>query len=174
VYTTIDDPLGVGAQGGTQPSQINDLGQIVGGYFDAAGLSHSYLQIGNQFNTVVVPGAVLGDFANGINDPGQIVGDYIDSTGLEHGFLAIPAADAPVGANGAFARANGSSPTSKSAGVDTANSLVVSTGSVTADSNALRSNVTHTPRGADWGSGAPAAKLGAFTFDFVVNFGFES
>ena len=85
-----DDPLGVGAQGGTQPSQINDSGQIVGGYFDATGLGHGYLQIGNQYTKVDDPAGVQGNFANGINDAGQIVGDYVDATGLEHGYLATP------------------------------------------------------------------------------------
>jgi hypothetical protein len=176
-FSTIDDLLGVGAQGGTQPSQINDLGQIVGGYFDAAGLPHGYIQMGNQFTTVDDPAGNSpgqGTFANGINDLGQIVGDYIDSTGLEHGFLAIPADDAPAGASGAVAMANGSSPTSKSAWVDIGNSLVGSTVSVTADSNSLRSNVTHTLSHAGRVNGAPAAELGAFTFDFVVAFAFES
>jgi hypothetical protein len=62
----------------------------VGEYFDATGLAHGYLQIGNQFTTVDDPAAVQGDFVNGNNDPGQLVGGYIDAAGLEHGFLATP------------------------------------------------------------------------------------
>src|SRR5262249_34829678 len=136
-----------------------------------------YIQIGNQFTTVDDPAGNppgQGTFVNGINDLGQLVGVYLDATGLNHGFLAIPAADAPAGPSVAVVRAARSSTTTQSAGVDTATSLVATTGAETADSNALRSNVTHTLRDAGRANGAPAAELGAFTFDFVVNFAFES
>jgi hypothetical protein len=93
VYTTIDDPLGVTAQGGTQPSQINDSGQIVGAYFDATGLVHGYVQVGNRYTTVDDPAAAQGDFVNGNNDLGQLVGGYNGATGLEHAFLATPGPD---------------------------------------------------------------------------------
>jgi probable HAF family extracellular repeat protein len=40
VYTTLDDPLGVG---GTGLYGVNDLGQIVGVYFDASGTAYAFL-----------------------------------------------------------------------------------------------------------------------------------
>jgi probable HAF family extracellular repeat protein len=72
-FTTIDYP----AKG------INDSGQIVGYFGDAAGL-HGFLYSGGSFTTIDVPGAVQ-TIANGINDSGQIVGSFSDAAG--HGFL---------------------------------------------------------------------------------------
>jgi probable HAF family extracellular repeat protein len=40
VFTTVDDPLGVG---GTQIFGINDAGQLVGQYFDASGNGFGFL-----------------------------------------------------------------------------------------------------------------------------------
>jgi hypothetical protein len=78
-FTTIDVP---GANF-TQPKGINNAGQIVGEFSDAAG-AHGFLKAGATFTTIDVPGA---DFtlASGINNAGQIVGEFLDS-GI-HGFL---------------------------------------------------------------------------------------
>jgi probable HAF family extracellular repeat protein len=56
-YTTLDDPLASGAQGGTSAYGINDKGQIVGGYVDSSGGSHGFLYSnGNgHYTTTSIP-----------------------------------------------------------------------------------------------------------------------
>jgi probable HAF family extracellular repeat protein len=66
-------------------SGINNSGQIVGGYDDASGYAHGFLDTGGFFTTINVPGAST-TYAYGINDSGQIVGGYDDA----YGFLATP------------------------------------------------------------------------------------
>jgi hypothetical protein len=41
-FTTIDDPKGSLVMGGTAPIAINDLGEIVGWYFDAQGNADAF------------------------------------------------------------------------------------------------------------------------------------
>jgi uncharacterized membrane protein len=83
-YTTTDDPSAV--TGTTEAEGINDAGQIVGDYQDAAG-PHGYIFSGGIFTTLDDPFGVKGTIATGINDTGQIVGFYIDAGGLRHGFI---------------------------------------------------------------------------------------
>ncbi len=64
---------------------INNSGQIVGEYYDAAGGRHGFLLSDGSYTTLDVPGARV-TIAHGINDTGQIVGYYFDATGT-HGFL---------------------------------------------------------------------------------------
>ena len=68
-FTTIDVP---GATA-TSANRINAVGQIVGGYTDAAGVGHGFLLDNGEFTTIDVPGAT-GTGAFGINAAGQIVG----------------------------------------------------------------------------------------------------
>jgi hypothetical protein len=72
------------------PQGINDLGQIVGQYFDSAGHYHSYELSGGRFTTIEVPftGATT-TFAYGINNSEEIVGAWQDSGGNIHGFTLI-------------------------------------------------------------------------------------
>src|SRR5580698_3377152 len=69
---------------------INDLGQIVGFYFDSAGNQHGYEFSGGTFTTLDVPffGAI-GTGATQINNSGEIVGVWSDSSGLLHGFMLV-------------------------------------------------------------------------------------
>jgi uncharacterized membrane protein len=87
----LDDPSAGTAPGqGTQPNAINNSGQIVGFYFDASGVFHSYSQIGNQYTTITPPNeSTVRPFsiATGINPQGQIVGAYRGTDGLSHGYL---------------------------------------------------------------------------------------
>jgi probable HAF family extracellular repeat protein len=85
VYTTIDDPL---ATNGTVPTAINDLGQIVGYYFDSTG-THGFLYSGGIYTTLNDPTAgTIFTVPTGINDTGQIVGHYnLSSSNAAHGFL---------------------------------------------------------------------------------------
>jgi probable HAF family extracellular repeat protein len=82
-FTTINVPGALF----TQPSGINDAGQIVGLFGDATSRDHGFLKDGAIFTTFDVPGATLGTFATGINDAGQIVGSFLDAMGNPHGFL---------------------------------------------------------------------------------------
>ena len=83
-FTTIDVP---GAP--TNSTGINDTGQIVGTFSDAAG-THGYLLSGGTFTTIDVPGAPTN--STGINAMGQIVGSFGQIEAFEpedlHGYLA--------------------------------------------------------------------------------------
>jgi probable HAF family extracellular repeat protein len=71
----MDDPLASQVPAGiigTQPDGINNLGEIVGTYFDAQGLAHAFLDNGGILTTIDDGGAPT--HLTGINDAGQIVG----------------------------------------------------------------------------------------------------
>ena len=69
---------------------INEEGQIVGGYMDAGGTGHGFLLKAGKFRTIDFPDAVYTE-ALGINPRGFIVGEYIDATNFRsHGFLLTP------------------------------------------------------------------------------------
>ena len=99
IFTTVDDPL---APGSTQASGINDMGQIVGTYFDA----HGFLYGGGSYTTIDDPLATQ-TVAQGINNAGQIVGYYSDQGGV-HGYLLVGGLYAPIdnpsSTNGTFAQ----------------------------------------------------------------------
>src|SRR5262249_14394276 len=81
--TTFDAP---DATGGTQVLGINDTGQIVGVFVDSAGNTRGFVETGDSFRTVDMPGA-SDTVATGINDLGQITGVYYDNTGTLRGFV---------------------------------------------------------------------------------------
>jgi hypothetical protein len=70
----------------TETDWINDAGQIVGNYSNAAG-GHAFVLIGGTYTLLNVPGSFV-TTAFGINNAGQIVGYYLDGAGTQHGFLA--------------------------------------------------------------------------------------
>jgi probable HAF family extracellular repeat protein len=70
-FTLIDVPGALG----TIASGINDLGQIVGAFTDAAGKTHGFLESGGSFLPIDVPVATTTG-AFGVNDLGQIVGNF--------------------------------------------------------------------------------------------------
>lgn len=78
IFTTFDPP---GATG-SNAIGINNLGQIVGDYFDPN--RHGFLSTGGVFSTIDVPGAVKGTDALGINDAGQVVGASNDANFNSH------------------------------------------------------------------------------------------
>jgi probable HAF family extracellular repeat protein len=91
-HNLTDDPgAGTGPNQGTQPNAINNSGEIVGFYFDASGVRHSYLQIGSQYTTIDPPNESTvnpSSLATGINAEGQIVGGYHGTDGgRNHGYL---------------------------------------------------------------------------------------
>ena len=75
---------------GTAASDINDLGQIVGDYYDSNSTEHGFLYSSGAYTTSplrTIRRAPMARRAYGINDAGQIVGYYSDSNGTPHGFL---------------------------------------------------------------------------------------
>ena len=70
-YTTFSYPGAVA----TDARAINNNGDIVGQWLDAAGVWHAFVFTGNIFQTITVPGA-LSVSPNDINDAGTIVGSY--------------------------------------------------------------------------------------------------
>jgi probable HAF family extracellular repeat protein len=71
--TTLDAPGSVA----TVALDINDRGQVVGGYIDATGRQHGFLYDHGRYTTIDAPRPLdplaMGSIATGINDPGDIV-----------------------------------------------------------------------------------------------------
>ncbi|MGO9123746.1 MAG: hypothetical protein ACLP6G_02540, partial [Terriglobales bacterium] len=71
------------------PSDINDLGQIVGTYVDSSGLVHGFELSSGKVTTIDVPFAgAIGTYPEAINNSGQIVGSWSDG-GVLQGFTLI-------------------------------------------------------------------------------------
>jgi len=99
-FVTFDAPNA--APESTSATGINDKDQIVGTYTDAAGVTHGFLAVGNQFTSVDFPGADV-TICWGINNAGRIVGNY-SAGALRAGFLATPT---PPPAEFLYGTANG-------------------------------------------------------------------
>jgi hypothetical protein len=68
---------------------VNDRGDVVGAYTDAANTMHGFVlhSTGGGFETIDAPKASRFTVATGINTRNDIVGYYRDRSGLTHGFL---------------------------------------------------------------------------------------
>src|SRR5262245_42521430 len=55
-------------------SDVNDLGAIVGSYYDVSGHQHGYLLRNGKYTTIDDPHAVNHTSAEGINNYGRVVG----------------------------------------------------------------------------------------------------
>lgn len=75
----------------TDPSGINDRGQVVGTYTDATGRPHGFLYENGTYTTLDLPGT-LHNFAFGIDDAGRIVGSdsAVSLQGPYHAWLREP------------------------------------------------------------------------------------
>jgi probable HAF family extracellular repeat protein len=82
-FTIIDVPGSIS----TVTTGINDRGQIVGRFRDAAGETHGLLIDGAKLTIIDVPGIRETTEANAINNLGQIVGIFRDAAGALHSFL---------------------------------------------------------------------------------------
>jgi probable HAF family extracellular repeat protein len=71
--TTLDVP----GSAVTVALDINDRGQVVGGYIDAAGRQHGYLYDKGKYTTIDAPRPIdpfaMGSIATGINDRGEVI-----------------------------------------------------------------------------------------------------
>jgi hypothetical protein len=92
---TITQLTGPSGTTSLQALGLNNEGQVVGDYVDAAGNMHGFVySIGAaSYTTVDDPnqgtvGGVTSTTVNGINDQGQLVGFYIDANGNTDGMLA--------------------------------------------------------------------------------------
>jgi uncharacterized membrane protein len=82
-FTDIPGPVGAT---GSAAQGVNDAGDIVGYYYDSAGVPHGFLLKGKTYTTLDVPGA-LGTFAAGINNQGSIVLYWNDSQNVAESSL---------------------------------------------------------------------------------------
>jgi probable HAF family extracellular repeat protein len=78
-FRTIDFPEGTA----TQAFGINERGDVVGEYTDAAGNVHGFLWSNGNFSSIDYPGAALTS-TRGINDAGEIVGAFSTAGDLDH------------------------------------------------------------------------------------------
>jgi len=89
-FTLYDAPHA--APNSTYLISINNMNQIVGFYFDAAGKYHNFLLHGKKLTQLKVPNSFKASFASfqTINDSDEIVGYYNDAQNVAHGFVATP------------------------------------------------------------------------------------
>ena len=81
------DPSGVLGTNRSFARGINNVGDIVGGYFDNDGNEHGFLFHHGVLTTLDVPFAgSLGTQLNSLNDSGTIVGVWVDGAFTAHGF----------------------------------------------------------------------------------------
>jgi probable HAF family extracellular repeat protein len=87
-FTLYDAPHA--APNSTYLISINNRNQIVGFYFDKAGMYHNILLHGKNLTQLKVPNSFQASFASfqTINDSGEIVGYYNDAQQVAHGFVA--------------------------------------------------------------------------------------
>jgi hypothetical protein len=91
LFLTFDVPFTEATQ--TAPTGINNIGQIVGFYFDddksesfPNGRVHGFLYDNGLFSSLNFPGATA-TLPDDINDAGQILGRYSDSDEFSHSFV---------------------------------------------------------------------------------------
>ena len=86
-FTILTHPYASAAGGETYVFGINNNGDVVGDYRQAAnGSSHAFLYSNGTYSDVILAGATA-IWAYGVNDSGDVVGYYTDMSGT-HGFVA--------------------------------------------------------------------------------------
>ena len=65
---------------------INDAGDFVGSFTDAAQFSQAFLNIGGSTTVIAIPGALFNS-AEGLNGADEVVGFYTDSASVTHAFF---------------------------------------------------------------------------------------
>jgi uncharacterized membrane protein len=85
-FTDIDVPGSQPGSTGFLGLSLNNLGQVVGTYFDDSGNDNGFLYSGGKYVTLNAPGAIDTELF-GINDLGQIVGTAAYSNGNVYNFI---------------------------------------------------------------------------------------
>jgi hypothetical protein len=86
-YQLLNDPAAPKPQ---QAYSVNDYGEVVGDYIDAAGTFHSYVLERGVYRSFDVPFAgATGTYSPAVNDSGWIVGSWNDSAGNAHGYTLV-------------------------------------------------------------------------------------
>jgi uncharacterized membrane protein len=86
-YQLLNDPHAPQPQ---QAYSVNDYGEIVGDYIDAAGVFHSYVLENGVYRSFDVPFAgATGTYSPAVNNSGEIVGTWNDSAGNAHGYTLV-------------------------------------------------------------------------------------
>ena len=88
-YTYLDNPnAGTGISSETYAYDINNKGQIVGGFTTGSNEHHGFIYSSGAYTSVDVPNAKFGTSVHGINDSGQMTGLYVDDISTRvHSFL---------------------------------------------------------------------------------------
>lgn len=82
------DPSGVLSTDTSFARGINNVGDVVGGYFDDDGNEHGFLLHHGVLTTLDVPfSGSVGTQLNSLNDSGTIVGVWVDTAFTAHGFV---------------------------------------------------------------------------------------
>jgi probable HAF family extracellular repeat protein len=111
----------------TNPRQINNKGDVAGGYIDSSGIQHGFVLKGKNLISFDAPNSVNVTTAEGINDAGQVSGLYTDADGNRHGFMY----DVHKGTFTAIDPGNGST-AQEAWGINNAGMIVLDTDSGTA------------------------------------------
>ena len=89
--TTFDDsqaPVGTGANQGTTPVGVNDIGVITGYYVDGNNATHGFVRTPDgKITTFDAPGGAGGTYPGNINLLGVTAGVFYDANGVGHGFV---------------------------------------------------------------------------------------
>lgn len=82
-------PIGPPGAQQSRPTGINNVGQIVGSFFDSGGTFHCFIFSGGTQYAAFDPLGSTGTTCDGaINNANEFVGDYFDAENIDHGFLA--------------------------------------------------------------------------------------
>jgi hypothetical protein len=86
-----------GAAQGTVPVVVNDLGTVVGSYYDVNNNQHGFARsVDGRVTTIDVPGIGNQTAVQDINDLGTMIGYYTDAAGNVHGWVRSTAGEFAV------------------------------------------------------------------------------
>ena len=80
--------INLGANTNTQALGLDNAGQVVGSFVDAAGKMHGFVWQNRKVRQIDDPNGKAGTLVNGIDNRNQIVGFFVDAKGNTNGFLA--------------------------------------------------------------------------------------
>jgi hypothetical protein len=88
IFDDSQAPAGTGANQGTTPVGVNDIGVITGYYIDGNNATHGFVRTPDgKITTFDAPGASDGTYPGNINNFGVIAGSFYDTNGVGHGFV---------------------------------------------------------------------------------------